>query len=59
MEIIDQTKDTIRVMKTANRYIGSDLIAIPVPKLETDPIDDDNPIDYDKINEKDESDKKM
>ena len=46
-------------MKTANRYLGSDMIAIPVPKLETDPIDDDNPIDDDKIIEKDESDKKM
>ena len=49
-EIIDQTKVEISVMKTANRFLGNDLIAIPLPKIETDPIDDE-------ITEKDESDK--
>ena len=55
-EIINQTKDEISVMKTANRFLGNDLIAIPLPKIETDPIDDDRTID-DEITEKDESDK--
>ena len=57
MEIIDQTKDAISVMKTANRYLGSDLIAIPVPKLEKDSEDDENS-NNNKIIEKDGSDKK-
>ena len=57
MEIIDQTKDAISVMKTANRFLGSDLIAIPVPKLEKDSENDENS-NNNKIIEKDGSDKK-
>jgi hypothetical protein len=57
MEIIDQTKDAISVMKTANRFLGNDQIAIPIPRLENDSEDDENSND-DKIIEKDESDKK-
>ena len=57
MEIIDQTKDAISVMKTANRFLGSDLIAIPVPKLEKDSEDYENS-NNNKIIEKDGSDKK-
>ena len=57
MEIIDQTKDAISVMKTANRFLGNDQIVIPIPRLENDSEDDENSND-DKIIEKDESDKK-
>jgi hypothetical protein len=56
MEIIDQTKDAISVMKTANRFLGNDQIAIPIPRLEKDSEDDGSSID-DEITEKDESDK--
>ena len=57
MEIIDQTKDTISVMKTANRFLGDYQITIPIPRLEKDSEDDENSND-DKFIEKDESDKK-
>ena len=57
MEIIDQTKDAISVMKTANRFLGDDQITIPIPRFEKDSEDDENSND-DKFIEKDESDKK-
>ena len=57
MEIIDQTKDAISVMKTANRFLGDDQITISIPRLEKDSEDDENSND-DKFIEKDESDKK-
>jgi len=57
MEIIDQTKDAISVMKTANRFLGDYQITIPIPRLEKDSEDDENSND-DKFIEKDESDKK-
>ena len=57
MEIIDQTKDAISVMKTANRFLGNDQIAIPIPKLEKDSEDDENSKNNKTI-EKDGSDKK-
>ncbi len=53
MEIIDQTKDAISVMKTANRFLGNDQIAIPIPRLENDSEDNENSND-DKIIEKNE-----
>ena len=43
-------------MKTANRFLGNDLIAIPLPKIKNIPIDDDKTFG-DEITEKDESDK--